>query len=486
MAIRLAGNIAEANAITHAGKFHADDIFSMVLLERVYSNSLFVYRAENFGEIKDNIPKNSIVFDIGFGEFDHHQVSGNGTHPCPYENLKAIPYASFGLLWRKYGEDFCKNYTTSYKDLFNYVEKKLAIGIDAIDNGLSSVMPESYDYYKTFNLSNLINTCNPIGEDEDYESAIYNALNFARFIFDSTIKMGLVELQPCQKHPTKINADKLFYRVLLDEIFPNRGTNFQVKTTPVKFHDLGEFGLFYNKKPVPLGKVGKLWYTYGKEYCRSLYYDETIPDYVWQSLDTYLIAGLDASSCGINSLSPAEYMPYNILSLSNFIKRLSIIIDENNYSYYYENAYNMAKTAVCRLIKKGLYKIKSRQYIAQKMKEAPKSPILQHILVLDRHSYWKEWIDKRQFWFVISPSSRLGFDIYPVRSASKTYRKCFPKSWYGCFNEDLVKVTGVPGALFVHPQGFIGGARDLKSAIDLIRLALKDPVNNSSNKSKDE
>jgi len=77
-------------AFTHGGKFHADDVFSAALLTYLYPE-IQIERGYQVPEDFDGI-----VFDIGFGEFDHHQedmrVRENG-----------IPYAAFGLLWDKFG-----------------------------------------------------------------------------------------------------------------------------------------------------------------------------------------------------------------------------------------------------------------------------------------------------------------------------------------------------------------------------------------------
>lgn len=81
----------KSKAFTHAGKFHADDIFSTSLL-RYLNPEIEVVRGFEVPEDFDGI-----VFDIGFGKFDHHQADApkreNGTK-----------YAAFGLLWREYGE----------------------------------------------------------------------------------------------------------------------------------------------------------------------------------------------------------------------------------------------------------------------------------------------------------------------------------------------------------------------------------------------
>lgn len=75
---------------THGGKFHADDVFSAALLT-ILNPDITIERGFQVPEDFDGI-----VFDIGFGEFDHHQQDR-----AVRENN--IPYAAFGLLWRKYG-----------------------------------------------------------------------------------------------------------------------------------------------------------------------------------------------------------------------------------------------------------------------------------------------------------------------------------------------------------------------------------------------
>lgn len=78
-------------AMTHGGKFHADDVFSAALLKMTYPGIKII----RVFTVPDDFE--GIVFDIGFGKFDHHQkdakIRENG-----------VPYAAFGLLWREFGE----------------------------------------------------------------------------------------------------------------------------------------------------------------------------------------------------------------------------------------------------------------------------------------------------------------------------------------------------------------------------------------------
>ena len=57
-----------ASAFTHSGKFHADDVFSAALL--LYLNpEINISRGNKVPEDFDGI-----VFDIGRGQYDHHQM----------------------------------------------------------------------------------------------------------------------------------------------------------------------------------------------------------------------------------------------------------------------------------------------------------------------------------------------------------------------------------------------------------------------------
>lgn len=78
-------------AFTHGSKFHADDVFSAALLTLLNPN-IKIIRGFSVPETFEGI-----VFDIGGGEFDHHQADRRTR-----EN--GVPYAAFGLLWEKYGE----------------------------------------------------------------------------------------------------------------------------------------------------------------------------------------------------------------------------------------------------------------------------------------------------------------------------------------------------------------------------------------------
>lgn len=85
--------VVPERGFTHGGKFHSDDVFATAFL-RILNPQIQVERGFEVPENYDGI-----VYDIGRGEFDHHQTDKEYR-----EN--GCPYAAFGLIWRAYGTEF--------------------------------------------------------------------------------------------------------------------------------------------------------------------------------------------------------------------------------------------------------------------------------------------------------------------------------------------------------------------------------------------
>ena len=162
----------QATVITHGGIFHADEVFATVILSKVLGD-LTVLR---IFKVPENLNPNAIVYDVGLGEFDHHQKGGNGTR----EN--GVPYASAGLLWRKYGLQVVRA-SCNPGEVFEMIDCDLIQGIDAVDNG---VMP-GVDYTaKVLSVSNVISGFNPRWDDRtDPDEAFLKAVEFASTNFEN-------------------------------------------------------------------------------------------------------------------------------------------------------------------------------------------------------------------------------------------------------------------------------------------------------------
>ena len=63
-------NIEQASCITHSGTMHADEVFATAFLD-MYLGERKVFRTNS---VPNNIKDNVLVYDVGRGKYDHHQL----------------------------------------------------------------------------------------------------------------------------------------------------------------------------------------------------------------------------------------------------------------------------------------------------------------------------------------------------------------------------------------------------------------------------
>ena len=90
--MKIVSDAYQADAVTHGNVFHADEILATAILSKI-NPDLKVARVL---KVPYNLKPNTIVYDVGYGELDHHQKGGNGARP------NGVPYASAGLVWRRF------------------------------------------------------------------------------------------------------------------------------------------------------------------------------------------------------------------------------------------------------------------------------------------------------------------------------------------------------------------------------------------------
>lgn len=152
----------ELKIVTHNKYFHPDDVFAVATLSIFIKDHFKILRTRNTVLIEEA----DYVVDVG-GEydeernrFDHHQKSGAGTR----EN--GIPYASFGLVWKKYGKQICGS-----DDVSKIIEKKIVEPTDASDNGLGIIRP-IFDGVYPYSYWDFIYSLNPTWKEKDKDRDI--------------------------------------------------------------------------------------------------------------------------------------------------------------------------------------------------------------------------------------------------------------------------------------------------------------------------
>lgn len=103
-----------------------DDVFAVATALFIYPDAEVVRsRDEATISAADIAIDVGSIYDPGKNRFDHHQIGGAGKR----EN--GIPFSSFGLVWKKWGEKLAD------AEAARLLDQKLVSPIDANDNGIS-------------------------------------------------------------------------------------------------------------------------------------------------------------------------------------------------------------------------------------------------------------------------------------------------------------------------------------------------------------
>jgi len=148
-----------SRGFTHGSRFHSDDVFATAFL-KILNPAIEITRGFEVPEGFDGI-----VYDIGLGEFDHHQKDKEYR-----EN--GCPYAAFGLLWRKFGGAYIGREEAAKFDL------KFVQPLDETDNTGKDNL-----------LATIIDEFNPGWDSEEqYDDCFWKAVDFAKQILGNHFK----------------------------------------------------------------------------------------------------------------------------------------------------------------------------------------------------------------------------------------------------------------------------------------------------------
>ena len=203
-------------ASTHDGRFHADEIFALAVLNLIYPDLEIVRsRDENVYKNADIIVDVGHIYDPDNLIFDHHQRS------FTLKRESGIPYASFGLVWKQYGESLCGSSKTA-----EYIDSVIVQAIDADDNGID-IYETKIDGVGFHTLSDIIESFVPRHVDDDkVQIGFDRALNFATSYMKRQIKLAKEFFEvalPNIRNAIKVAEDP---RILIFKKFDKTWLNF--------------------------------------------------------------------------------------------------------------------------------------------------------------------------------------------------------------------------------------------------------------------
>jgi len=146
--------------IIHDGSYHLDDLMCAIFAHIITNGECKIVRTHNLGGLlgyQKADGGDTIICDIGGGEFDHHQIDGE------INKSAGTKFCAFGLLWKEFAKDFFHNYGIINDKAIEFGTKLFQDSfineIDKTDNEGQKKWPSSLSY--------IISSVNNVGRSFD-------------------------------------------------------------------------------------------------------------------------------------------------------------------------------------------------------------------------------------------------------------------------------------------------------------------------------
>ncbi|KAM0935128.1 putative metal-dependent protein hydrolase [Dioscorea sansibarensis] len=251
------------------------------------------------------------------------------------------------------------------------------------------------------------------------------------------------------------------------------------------------FGHGFNSK---LSSAGLIYKHYGREIiAKELRLDETHEDvnHVYRAVYKNFVEAIDAIDNGINQYDidqPPKYV--NNTHLSSRVGRLNLNWMDPDQSAEKENAaFEQAMIlAGSEFLESVHFHAKSwlpaRSTVIDCLKSRGDIDPCGEIMLLNKFCPWKLHLFELESDLKIDPSIKYviyqddrskNWRIQAVAISPEKFesRKPLPIPWRGLQDEELSSESGIPGCVFVHMSGFIGGNQTYEGALAMARASLK-------------
>ncbi|KAA8893018.1 metal-dependent protein hydrolase [Sphaerosporella brunnea] len=217
--------------------------------------------------------------------------------------------------------------------------------------------------------------------------------------------------------------------------------------------------------------------------------DDASVDLIYQKLYKEFIEALDANDNGISAYPRDVSASFSTggITLPSMVAALNpswnAPVDQAGEDQLFERASKlMGETFVRKLDYYANAWLPARVFVEEALAQRTQYDADGRILVFQQSLPWKDHLQgiteegKKPLYVLYSegagkPNWRI--QCVPVSKDSFESRKPLPEAWRGVRDDALSEVSGIPGGIFVHASGFIGGNKSFEGALAMAKKALE-------------
>ena len=274
-------------------------------------------------------------------------------------------------------------------------------------------------------------------------------------------------------------------------------------------HHQRTFNATFPTRSTKLSSAGLVYLHFGKAIIAeetNLSEDSDEVDVIWRKLYDDFVEALDAQDNGISVYDPADTQALQKrfhdtgVNLGSLVGDLNWHYDEEDgegKSPAVEEAQQaederflsasslMGETFLRKLKYSHKAWLPAREYVRESYQRRMAFDEQGRILVFMKGCPWKDHLysleeenpSEGKVLYVLYPESEQEGAKWRVQAVSLTEgsfesRKALPAAWRGVRDEDLSSIAGIPGCVFVHTSGFIGGNVTRHGALVMAKKAL--------------
>jgi len=251
-------------------------------------------------------------------------------------------------------------------------------------------------------------------------------------------------------------------------------------------HQRGFMETLSPKHVTKLSSAGLIYKHFGQEAIQHVSENTLSPndnEILFLKVYKSFIEALDGIDNGINQY-PSDVLPaYTVnTDLSSRVGRLNPRWnqDEKNIDERFRKAMDMAGTEFVETVDSLIHSwIPARDVVKAAYDTRKEIHPSGAIMRLTQFTSWKEHLSEIEgvnpnVLFVLYQDTAGSWRVQCVSMGSSFQSRLpLPEPWRGIRDEELSKLTGIDGCIFVHASGFIGGAKSYDSVLQMASLALE-------------